>query len=283
MSRKTGLVADIQRCSYHDGGGIRTSVFLKGCNLSCAWCHNPETIAPYSQYLIDESKCIGCGKCQEGCFSGARTLCGKEMTPQEVVETVLLDAPYYGAEGGVTVTGGEPSVQAEFAAAVLEACREKGIHTAVETNLFAPWAVLTPMLEQVEFLMADLKLFCSEAHQRWTGAGNEQIKENLLRLKEWNTPLVLRTPVVPGVNDSQEELGQIAAFTAQLPNLRYYELLPYHSLGLSKGRLEPAGFVPTTFEKISLKRVMELGQAVAPYCPSLRVAGRVVTRKEESQ
>lgn len=274
MSRETGLVADIQRCSYHDGGGIRTSVFLKGCNLRCAWCHNPETIAPYPQYLIDQSKCIGCGKCEEGCFSGARTLCGKEMSPREVADIVLLDAPYYGAEGGVTVTGGEPSVQPEFAAAVLRACRERGIHTAVETNLFAPWASLVPMLEQAELIMADLKLFHAEAHKKWTGAGNEQIKENLLRAAELGRPLILRTPVVAGVNDNEEELRQIAAFAARLPTLRYYELLPYHSLGLSKGRLEPAGFEPTAFEKMSLKRVMELGRAVAPCCPSLRVAGR---------
>lgn len=277
MSGEKGLVADIQRCSYHDGYGIRTSVFLKGCNMRCAWCHNPETIAPYPQYLIDKSKCIGCGQCQEGCFSGARTLCGREMTVEEVVRAILLDAPYYGSDGGVTVTGGEPSVQAAFSTAILHSCTEKGIHTAVETNLLAPWEKLLPMLREADLIMADLKLFDDQKHKTWTGVSNEKIKKHLLSLQTLQKPLILRTPVIAGVNDSVEELGRIASFAARLPSLLYYELLPYHSLGLSKGQIENSDFVPAKFDKMSLRRVMEFGREIRHLCPALRVAGRPVT------
>lgn len=281
---KRGVVADIQRCSYHDGAGIRTSVFLKGCNMRCAWCHNPETIAPEPQYLLHPDKCIGCGKCAEGCFSGARTLCGREMTAEAVVREILLDAPYYGADGGVTVTGGEPSVQAEFAEAILRSCRAQGIHTAVETNLLAPWETLLPMLRQADLIMADLKVFDAEAHRQWTGVPNGRIKENFRRIRELGTPLILRTPVVAGVNDTEEALGAIARFAAALPTLRYFELLPYHSLGLSKGTIEGSAFTPVEFEKMSLRRVLELGQSVRPLCPKLRVAGRALDgQKGESK
>ena len=134
-SSNSGLIADIQRCSIHDGPGIRTTVFLKGCPLSCVWCHNPECISPEPQTLFYPEKCIGCGFCAEGCYTGARVTCGREMTPEEVFREIERDAPYYGADGGLTVSGGEPLMQADFCAALLDICKSRGVHRAVETSL----------------------------------------------------------------------------------------------------------------------------------------------------
>ena len=271
---KNGIVADIQRCSFHDGGGIRTSVFLKGCNMRCAWCHNPETISPEPQYLINEEKCIGCGQCADGCYAGARTLCGTRMTAEEVAEVVLLDAPYYGDDGGVTVTGGEPSVQGDFAAEILKICHEKGIHTAVETNMLCSWTRLFPLLQNADLIMADLKVFDSSLHRQWTGVENIAIKENFMKAAELQKPMILRTPVIAGINDNIGELSAIASFAEGLSPLLYYELLPYHSLGLSKGKIEGSDFVNNQFEKMSLKKVEELAQSIKSCCREIRVAGK---------
>ena len=130
------LVTDIQRFSLHDGPGIRTTVFLKGCPLRCAWCHNPECISFEKETLFYPEKCIGCGKCAEGCYSGAKTLCGKEMSVKEVFTDILADRSFYGAEGGLTVSGGEPLAHAPFVGELVSLCKEAGIHTAIETSLY---------------------------------------------------------------------------------------------------------------------------------------------------
>jgi len=136
---KTGVVADIQRFSLHDGPGIRTSVFMKGCNMRCAWCHNPETVAFEPEVLLAMENCIGCGKCDEGCFSGARVFCGREMSVEDVMVQVMLDVPYYKDTGGLTITGGEPACQTGFCLELIQRCRSEGIHTAVETNMNINW------------------------------------------------------------------------------------------------------------------------------------------------
>ena len=131
----SGIVADIQRASVHDGPGIRTTVFLKGCPLHCAWCHNPECISSQPQMMYYPEKCIGCGLCHKGCFSGARVMCGKEMTVEEVVREVLLDRDYYGPDGGVTFSGGEALAQKAFLNGLIDECKANGISCAVETSL----------------------------------------------------------------------------------------------------------------------------------------------------
>lgn len=227
----SGIVADIQRWSTGDGPGIRTTVFFKGCPLNCAWCHNPECISFVPQQLFYKEKCVGCGKCAEGCFSGARVLCGKRMTAEEVLEQICADRPYYGGEGGATFSGGEPLAQPEFLEELAEACLAGGIRPAVETSLcrFAE-----APLRKMQIIMADLKLWNSEKHRKYIGAGNEQIKENLIRANELGVPMIVRTPVVPGVNDSAEEIAPIAEFAAGLSHVCRYELLPYHPIGNAK-------------------------------------------------
>ena len=234
--KRTAMIADIQRSSVHDGPGFRTTVFFKGCQMRCAWCHNPETISFQRQILRYPEKCIGCGYCEEGCFSGAQVVCGREMSGEDVFAQIEEDRPYYGEEGGVTLSGGEPLCQAQFALALIERCRGEGIGCAMESNLSVDWEVARPVVERLSLLMADLKVWDEALHCRYTGLGNRLVCENLVRTQETGVPLILRTPVVPGVNATNKEIGEIAAFARGLSNLRYYELLSYHPLGLDKAR-----------------------------------------------
>jgi len=240
--QRRGLISNIQRMSVHDGPGIRTTVFFKGCNMHCAWCHNPEAIHTYPEYVFNPKLCLHCGHCAEGCYSGARILCGKEMTVGEVLAEVALDRPFYGADGGLTVSGGEPFMQPEFLISLLKAAKETGIRCGVETNGSLPFTLLEQALPFVDVWMIDLKAFDDEIHKEYTGISNETIKQNLLELDRHGAKIVLRTPVVPGVNDAPEELEKIVKFAAGLKNLEYYEALPYHPLGLSK-QVENTDFI----------------------------------------
>jgi glycyl-radical enzyme activating protein len=261
MAEKTGIIADIQRCSVHDGPGLRTTVFFKGCQLNCVWCHNPETIAFEPQELYYPEKCIGCGQCDKGCFSGARTVAGREMTVGEIMKQVEQDSPYYGEDGGVTISGGEPLCQKDFAIELIEACREKRINVGIESNLCFPPNVVRPVLEKIDLLMADLKIWDAQEHRRWTGQTNGHVKENLWQAVELKVPLILRTPVVPGINDSEENIENIAAFAATLPVLKYYELLAYHPLGVDKARA--LGKQMTRFETPSADKMKALADIAA--------------------
>ena len=223
-----GIVADIQRASVHDGPGIRTTVFLKGCPLHCAWCHNPECIDNQPQTMYYPEKCIGCGLCEEGCFSGARVICGKEMSVEEVIKEVLLDKDYYGDEGGVTFSGGEPLAQREFLNSLIDACKEQCIHCALETSLIY---FDEEIFRKVDLVMADLKIWDDELHKTYTGVGNEKIKEHFHKLNELGVPVVARTPVIPEIT---QEIDKISEFLQSLSNVEKYELLPYHPLGDSK-------------------------------------------------
>lgn len=223
-----GLIADIQRASIHDGDGVRTTVFFKGCPLSCRWCHNPECISFEKEILYYPEKCIHCGMCDKGCFSGARVVCGKSMTADEVLSEIMLDVPYYGKNGGVTFSGGEPFAQGKFLNACIDKCRENKINCAVETSLMY---FDEEIFKKLDFVMADLKIWDSDLHKKYTGAGNEKIIENFENLNKLNIPIIARTPVIPEINQG---IDKISAFLKTLPNVRKYELLPYHPLGNSK-------------------------------------------------
>jgi len=223
-----GLVTDIQRASFHDGDGIRTTVFLKGCPLSCLWCHNPECIPFEKEVMEYPEKCIGCGMCDEGCFSGARVVCGKEMTPQEVFSEIALDTPYFTDGGGVTISGGEPMAQKEFTNELIDICKKNNINCAVETSLIY---FDEDVLKKLDFVMADFKIWDDELHKRFTGVSNRVIKENFKKLNGLNVPIIARTPVIPGIN---QEIHKISEFLKELENVKQYELLSYHPLGVSK-------------------------------------------------
>lgn len=225
-----GIIADIQRASFHDGSGIRTTVFFKGCPLSCKWCHNPECISFEKQVLAYPEKCIGCGKCDEGCFSGARVVCGRELTAEEVLREVLRDKPYYDKDGGVTFSGGEPFAQREFLSECIDICKNNGISCAAETSLIC---YEEEIFQKLDFVMADLKIWDNELHKKYTGAENTTIKENFKSLDKLDIPILARTPLIPEIN---QEIDKISEFLKGFKNVVKYELLPYHPLGNAKRR-----------------------------------------------
>ena len=231
---RSGIITDIQRFSLHDGPGIRTSVFLKGCNMRCAWCHNPECISFESEVIVDSDKCIGCGKCEQGCFTGARRTVGKRYTVDELMAEIMQDAPFYGCDGGVTLTGGEPSCQLDFAVSVLEACKSIGIGRAIETNLCYSSETLRKLANLCDIVMCDFKLYDGAEHKEWTGVSNDLVIKNLEVLQSTGVPFIVRTTVIPGVNDNEQEIGSISRFLSRFTNLLAYELLSYHPLGVSK-------------------------------------------------
>lgn len=222
------LISDIQRASVHDGPGLRTTVFFKGCPLNCKWCHNPECIDFKEQILSYPEKCIGCGQCEKGCYSGARVLCGKEMSVDEVLEQVLLDKEFYKNGGGVTFSGGEPLAQREFLNAIIDKCRQYGIGCAVETSLIF---YDEEIFGKLDVIMADLKIFDGDIHREYTGVSNQKIIENFKRLNQLGKPIIARTPVIPEINQG---IDKISEFLKSLRNVKKYELLPYHPLGNSK-------------------------------------------------
>lgn len=271
----TGMVADIQRCSTHDGPGIRTTVFLKGCNLKCAWCHNPETINPNQEWMYYPDKCINCGLCDEGCYAGARVLCGKKMTVEEVLEEIMLDQPYYAEDGGLTISGGEPLMQREFTQALLSATKSKGIHVAIESNMTFPWEYVRDVAMACDLIMMDMKLWQEDLHKKWTGMSNKHVLENLKELSLINKPIILRTPVIPGVNDDEEEIKNIAKFASGLSSVLYYELLPYHPLGQSK-QLGEGAFKAMDFDKLKQSDMNRFAKKAKKYGIEVQIAGKQI-------
>lgn len=239
------IVSNIQRASVHDGPGIRTTVFFKGCPLNCVWCHNPESIDPKPQIMHYPEKCIGCGKCEEGCFSGAKVVCGKEMTANEIFAEILQDKANYSKNGGATFSGGEPLIYPEILKELVSLCKKEEIGTAIETSL---WLFDEDVLGGMDIIMVDFKIWDSEKHKKYTGVNNEKIKENIKRLDKLNVPFVVRTPIIPTINDTTEEIIAIREFIKDFKNIVDYELLPYHPLGVTKqkalGLLETKFSVP---------------------------------------
>lgn len=245
-------VFDIERNSYVDGPGIRTAVFFKGCNLRCAWCHNPESQSPKSQMMFYKNKCMGCGKCREKCPHNlelcdlcgkcslfcpqdARDICGKEYTVDEVLKEVLKDKAFYDhSGGGVTFSGGECMLQIEFLTKILKACKENGIHTAVDTAGHVPYERFEQILPYTDLFLYDVKCFDSDKHRQYTGVENQLILKNLKRLLATGTPVWVRIPIIPTFNDTVEEMQKIKAFLYSCGAPEKVELLPYHAMGEHK-------------------------------------------------
>ncbi len=261
-----GIVFDIMHFSTHDGPGIRTTVFLKGCPLHCEWCHNPESQARGLELMLRPNLCIACeacisacpqgaitlvdgviltqrvncdlcGLCVEVCNAEARAIVGREMTVPEVMAEIQKDAIFYDQSGGgVTFSGGEALMQPDFVLELLKVCKEQGIHTAVDTCGFTNWNVIERVRPYVDLFLYDLKTLDDAAHRRYTGVPNGPILANLRKLSELGHPLILRMPLIPGVNDSPKAIRAVGQFAASLPNLVRLDVLPYHEAGVEKYR-----------------------------------------------
>jgi pyruvate formate lyase activating enzyme len=272
-----GFVFDIQRYSVHDGPGIRTTVFLKGCPLTCFWCQNPESQKKRPEVLlnkstcklcgrcvhvcipganslsgkfsiIDRDKCVGCGKCVEVCPSQSRTLIGKSMTVDEVMDEVLRDKKFYeNSGGGVTLSGGDPITQPEFALQLLQNCKGHGLHTAIETCGLTSWPTLEGLFAYTDLFLYDIKCLDPVKHQNTTGRPNRLILENAKKIAKRKTMRV-RIPLVPGFNDSAEDIRAILSFVKDELKLSLLniDLLPYNKLGEGKyERLDRDGARPS--------------------------------------
>jgi pyruvate formate lyase activating enzyme len=263
----TGRVFDIKRYSIHDGPGIRTTVFFKGCSLRCLWCHNPESIEVGPELMhrperctrcyaciaacpkgaiakdaagaivIDRKACDLCGKCAEACLYDAMQVVGREMSVDDVLAEVEKDKIFYDQSGGgVTLTGGDPLVQADFAEALLDGCRSRGIRTAVDTAGFSRNGVLDRVASKADLVLYDLKCMDDARHKELTGVSNVPIIDNLKRLAAGRTEIWVRIPLVSGVNDDDDNIRRTIEFLSSLKTIRRVGILPYHSGGLEKAR-----------------------------------------------
>ena len=257
-----GIISDIKRFAVHDGDGIRTTVFLKGCSLKCVWCHNPEGISFKPQLAYYENKCIGCGecvpvcpqnahkmtdnghlfqrdlclacgKCVDDCLGSAITFYGKKITVEELLPTLLEDRDFYETSGGgVTVSGGECLCQADFCAELLKALKVQGINTAVDTCGFVPKEAIDKVLPYTDKFLYDIKAIDEDVHIKCTGQSNKQILENIKYIDSFDIPIEVRIPYVPNFNDNQ--IDKIADFLKPIKNITAVKVLPYHNYAGSK-------------------------------------------------
>jgi len=271
----TGIVFDIKKYAIHDGPGIRTTVFFKGCPLACRWCHNPEGMAAATQRIYHKERCIGCGECiqicprkalrqsAEGiiadlpkcdlcqacadhCPSEAVEFIGQNVTVAEVVRQIEKDVAFYDqSKGGVTFSGGEPLMQPEFLLEMLDACGELDLHRTVDTTGYADTALLLKVAQKTDLFLYDLKLMDAENHRKYTGVSNEQILTNLMRLAQNDARIQVRVPVIPGINSDAENIDKTADFIHSIGGVENISLLPFHNSARGKyGRLKMQWIAP---------------------------------------
>lgn len=290
-----GVLFDIQRFAVHDGPGIRSTVFFKGCSARCTWCHNPESLSirPQLQYYpdrciacgkcaqlcpsgahamqdgihtLDRSKCTLCGLCADECFSNALSIAGQEQTLQQVLTQLLEDKAYYQQSGGgVTLSGGEPVLQQGFALALLKALKAEGIHTCIQTAGAYPYRMIQPLLPYLDLVMYDVKGYDCAIYTHHIRADRQQILDNLARIGQAGIPIIARTPCVHPLNDTPQEIESIASMLSTIPSLMHYMLLPYHALGKAKYDALGEAFIP--FKTPDKQTMAMLERLAARYVP----------------
>jgi len=298
----TGVIFNIQRYSIHDGPGIRTTVFLKGCSLNCWWCQNPEsqlsrqemifwedrciscgacsTICPSNAIQIkngipvtEKEKCILCGKCTEKCPALAREMIGEKLTTEEVIKEIEKDLIFYEESGGgVTFSGGEPLGQSEFLDSLLICCQKKKIHTAVDTSGYISWEILNKIHSKVDLFLYDLKIMDSGRHKKHTGVFNELILENLKKLSLVHRNIFIRFPVIPGINDDSKNIKEMGVFLSSL-NIAQVNLLPYHYMGIDKYRRLGRTYHLAATQPPSEERLSEISGILRKFNLNVRLRG----------
>lgn len=261
-----GMIFDIKRYAIHDGPGIRTTVFLKGCPLNCLWCHNPEGKSAEQEFMWWEKRCIGCRDCQKACaknavsfsddtlildvgecdFCGAcLTVChsqaleliGKELTASQLMREIEKDLAFYDESGGgVTFSGGEPLMQPVFLRNLLRACKEKEIHTAVDTCGYVDPKIFLDIGDLADLFLYDLKVIDDKKHIEFTGVSNKLILENVKRLSDTGHRVIMRFPLIPNMNDKETDVLELGTFVSSLGNVKELHILPYHKAGVEKAK-----------------------------------------------
>jgi pyruvate formate lyase activating enzyme len=300
----SGWVFNIQRYSLHDGPGIRTTVFIKGCPLRCLWCCNPESQRLEPQILFADDRCIRCGACiatcpegailkeadgarrvqmetctlcglcVEACYSGALEQIGRSMTVSEVLAEVVADRPFYDQSGGgMTLSGGEPTVQDGFSLQLLQGAKALGIRTAIESCGHVSWAVWESMLPYLDLILYDVKETDPGRHKRWTGVSNELVLENLCRLAGSGKEVIVRRPVIPGYNDGEEMIHDLARLARELGTIEEIDLLPYHRLGQGKYERLDEAYALGDQPSLERKDVEALREILLSYGFRVKVGG----------
>ncbi len=300
----TGLVFDIQRFAVHDGGGIRTLVFLKGCPLSCKWCQNPESMSIRPEIMriphhciscvkcaslcpeqaieyredgvfIDRDKCNLCGECVEKCYAGSMTIVGRYLTVDELMEEVERDRPFYNtSQGGVTFSGGEPTMQSAFLIEALQDAQERGLHTAIESCCMCAPATFREVLKHTDLVLTDIKHMNSGKHEELTGMPNKQILENISMAARMRKKLRIRIPLIPGCNDSAENIKATAKFVESLgDSVEGLDILPYHRLGEPKWEQLDREYLLSGVKPPEREHVLALKELVVPHCANVSVGG----------
>jgi pyruvate formate lyase activating enzyme len=261
---KKGIIFDIKKYAIHDGPGIRTTVFFKGCPLRCWWCHNPEgqtsglelvyrsrrcigceecttgcprkALSLVAQHIsINRRNCILCGKCSQVCPSDALSIAGKQTSAEEILEEIEKDRTFYDeSSGGATFSGGEPFFQPEFLNELLTECKRRGIHTTVDTCGYAQYKIIDKLLGKVDLFLYDIKTMDAKKHKKYTGVSNRQILQNLKRLAENSSNIVVSFPIIAGINDDDQNVTETARFISSLHAIKQVNLLPYHKAGIEK-------------------------------------------------
>ncbi len=301
---KKGRIFNIEKYAIHDGPGIRTTVFFKGCPLRCWWCHNPEGQNQKLELTYRENRCIGCGECAENCTrralsllsqhvvlnrescnmcgvcaqicpSEALSVIGKEMSVEETVREIERDRVFYDeSEGGVTFSGGEPLLQPNFLEKMLDECGEKRIHTTLDTSGYASPEVINRIRSKVDLFLYDIKIMDNAKHRKYTGVSNKLILQNLERLAKNGSNIMISLPIVMGINDDDENIFRTCEFISSLPGVEHVSLLPYHKTGVDKYKNLGRSYRLNSIQPPSSQKTKEIKEKLEAAGLKVRIGGR---------
>jgi pyruvate formate lyase activating enzyme len=301
---KKGWIFNIEKYAIHDGPGIRTTVFFKGCRLRCWWCHNPEGQNPTPELIYRQNRCIGCGECvarcarealsltyehvtlnwencsmcgvcAQTCPSEALSIVGKEMSVKETINEIGSDIAFYEeSEGGVTFSGGEPLLQLDFLNSVLHECNERGFHTTLDTSGYASQEAIERIRDKVDLFLYDIKTMNDANHRKYTGVSNKPILQNLQRLAEKGSSIVISLPIIPHINDDENNILRTGGFVSSLHNINYVSLLPYHRTAIDKYKSMSRPYKLKRIQPPSSQKINLIKEKLETFGLRVKIGGR---------